>query len=756
MKTIRLGLLCVLAILATSQFACGNRGGENNGDNSDLGEPDLPVVLCPEPTETDEPDTDGDGLIDRCDNCPEISNPDQLDHDFDGFGDICDDDDDADGYDDDDDNCPFMLQSGQSDTDNDNIGDACDPCPLNEDGKDTDEDGLSDCEDLCPGVASDDNSDSDGDGVGDVCDNCPDEPNANQLDLDGDGKGDVCDDAPDEFYWEEASAETIHAAIMGGKATCEEIVEGYIERIQRYDLDISDGPPINAFVTLNDQILTQARALDDAFERDGALVGPLHCVPVVLKDLYNTEEMPISSGTLALVGTQPKDDATVVARMKEHGALMLGITTMDEFSKGINGISSRSGRTGNAYDSFRSPGGSSSGSGAAVGANFAVAGMGTDNCASLTIPAAYNGLVTIRPTLGLISLHGVFPSNYLDAAPGPLTRTVRDLALMLDALAGKDELDARTNDAVRPETYTAHLLEDGLQGKRIGILRSYGGNTQENPTYSFQGANHHATGVFQAAIAKMEQEGATVLDNVRLPDLDTVRTGAGFIDEVDYYLDELVNGPHGDFESVCEDGTFSDFAYDSVESCVNYARWAAQNATVGSSLYTNARDRYLRNSSYISKVMETLSLDALFLPADGIGAVGATYYSRTHCVITSVSGTPSLVVNVGYSDDTIPMPIGMMLIGPRYSESTLVEIAYAYEQATRTRIPPEIATVVSPESVPAIDFEEFYQLRLRLGEEAYERYLRDGGKFDLSASRFTDITRDVIEEREQTWLLGEE
>ncbi|MEC9398489.1 MAG: hypothetical protein VX475_12750, partial [Myxococcota bacterium] len=296
----------------------------------------------------------------------------------------------------------------------------------------------------------------------------------------------------------------------------------------------------------------------------------------------------------------------------------------------------------------------------------------------------------------------------------------------------------------------------GLQGKRIGILRSYGGNTQENPTYSFQGANHHATGVFQAAIAKMEQEGATVLDNVRLPDLDTVRTGAGFIDEVDYYLDELVNGPHGDFESVCEDGTFSDFAYDSVESCVNYARWAAQNATVGSSLYTNARDRYLRNSSYISKVMETLSLDALFLPADGIGAVGATYYSRTHCVITSVSGTPSLVVNVGYSDDTIPMPIGMMLIGPRYSESTLVEIAYAYEQATRTRIPPEIATVVSPESVPAIDFEEFYQLRLRLGEEAYERYLRDGGKFDLSASRFTDITRDVIEEREQTWLLGEE
>lgn len=373
------------------------------------------------------------------------------------------------------------------------------------------------------------------------------------------------------------------------------------------------------------------------------------------------------------------------------------------------------------------------------------------------MPAAYNGLVTVRPTLGLISLNGVFPSNYLDAAPGPMARTVRDMALMLDAMAGKDEGDARTSKTERPATYMDYLKQDGLRGKRIGVLRSYGENTQEAPTFSFKGADAYSVRVFGEAIRDMRAQGATVVENVRLPDLDTQRTGAGFIDEVDYYLEQLVDGPHSDFLSVCEGGEYSKFAYESMESCANYARWAALNANVGSGLYTRARDRYLANARYISQVLDALKLDALLLPVDGIGAVASSYYSRTHCVITSVSGTPSMVIQVGYSDDAVPLPIGMMLIGRKFSEPVLLELAYGYEQATLKRQPPALTSNINEASIPAIDFEAFYDLRLAIGRESYERHLRDGGKFDLTPARFTEIVRDVVEERgEETWLLGEQ
>ena len=761
----RAALLLSLLLSAGAIAGCSNDDNATENHNSEdeitPDQPDLPVILCPDAVDTDAPDSDEDGVIDRCDNCPDIMNPDQLDHDYDGMGDACDDDDDNDSYTDDIDTCPFITQDGrQTDSDQDGIGDVCDPCPKNEDKKDADEDGVNDCVDLCPGVESDDNGDRDGDGVGDVCDNCPDVSNSNQNDFDQDGAGNACDD-DDTFYWEEASAETIHAAITSGEATCEEIITGYIDRIQRFDLDVSDGPPINAFVTLNNKVIEQARELDRRWDEDGELVGPLHCVPLVFKDLYNTEEMPISSGSLSMVGTQPKEDAYVIARFRERGAILLGMTTMDEFSKGINGISSRSGRTGNAYNPSRSPGGSSSGSGAAVGANFAVGGTGTDNCASLTVPAAYNGLVTIRPTLGLISLDGVFPSNYLDAAPGPMTRNFRDMALMLDAMAGEDPNDPRTQGAIRPESYLDHLKEDGLEGKRIGVLRSYGTNYQDEPTYTFDGAgsyrpDSHTMIVFNKTIDELEEGGATIVESIRLPDLNTRRTGAGFIDEAEEYFKTKVDSPFDDFEDVCRDGDFSRFAYESVEDCIGYVTWAKEFGTVGSTLYDGAKARYDVNANYIKGVMDTLDLDGLLLPVDGIGAVGSSYYSLTHCVITSVSGTPSIVFLAGYSDDDPAMPIGMMMIGRRGDDANLLEMAYAYEQRTNYRVPPALTSALSAEDVPPIDFDAFYDVRLAIGQKAFDQVLQSGNKFDLNSSNFTTIVRQAVREQGQHWILGEE
>ena len=184
------------------------------------------------------PDRDGDGVIDECDNCPDGENPDQVDSDLDGAGDRCDFDDDNDGVKDDEDSCPWVLQGPEPpDADGDGMGDECDPCPAGEDMVDSDDDGFDDCVDLCVNLASEANGDSDGDWVGDACDNCPDAPNAGQIDRDGDGIGDACDD-DQPFMVEESTLAEIHEAIRNGDTTCSDIVEDYLNRIHRFDLEI--------------------------------------------------------------------------------------------------------------------------------------------------------------------------------------------------------------------------------------------------------------------------------------------------------------------------------------------------------------------------------------------------------------------------------------------------------------------------------------------------------------------------------------
>ncbi len=720
-------------------------------------DPDLPVVLCTHMGEPDEPDDDGDGWSNRCDTCPRVANPDQLDHDHDAFGDVCDDDDDDDGIKDAEDNCPFVLQHDQRDTDEDGMGDACDRCPNGEDEKDSDNDGINDCDDLCPVFASSNNEDTDGDGVGDACDICVNVPDANQLDEDGDGIGDACDEHVDTFSLHTTSASDIQRRILAGELTCQEVVEKHIEAIWLYDLDVSDGPPINAFVALNHKVLEQAAELDAYVQHHGELKGALHCAPLVFKDIYSTVEMNVSSGSLSMVDVETDRDAFVVKRLRDEGAIILGTTTMDEFSKGINGISSRSGRTGNAYNPARSPGGSSSGTGAAVGAGFAVGGTGTDNCASLTVPASYNGLVTLRPTLGLISMHGIFPSNVLDATAGPMARNFEDLARMLDAMVAEDDFDRRTKNLVRPESYMDSLVSNGLQGKRIGVLRRYGANFQDEPTYVYSGAGRHAMHVFSSTLRELEAQGAEVVDNIHLDDLDTSRDGAGFSDEVAEFFSAYVSGgPHNSFNDVCKDGRFSNFAYENSTQCSLYLSWLDEFATWGSAYTKRHQERYIKNSNYLEAVLDELELDALIVPVDPIGGVGTSYFSLTHCVLTSVTGNPAMVSLSGYSNERAPMPIGMMWIGRKYDEPELLELAYAYEQATNKRRPANLTTAISPENLPAsLDMDEFYEIRKALGQKSFERYLRDGGKFSLTASAFTAIVTEELEQRGLDWMLPE-
>ena len=746
-------LLCCGVALAMVATSCGNPGGEFPVD-----EPDLPVVLC-EPGEADasEPDSDGDGWSDRCDTCPNVPNPDQLDHDHDAFGDVCDSDDDNDGFEDAVDNCPLILQHDQRDTDGDGMGDVCDPCPFGKDMRDADEDGWNDCVDLCPREASANNEDADLDGVGDVCDVCPNAPDANQLDQDEDGIGDACDPSIDTFSLHTTSIRDIQARLLSGELTCEQVVTRHLQAIWRYDLDISDGPPINAFVMLNDRVLDQARDLDRYLAENGELKGPLHCAPLVFKDIYSTIEMDVSSGTHAMVGVKTDRDAFVVGRMREQGAILLGTTTMDELSKGINGISSRSGRTGNAYDPKRSPGGSSAGTGAAVGAGFAVGGTGTDNCASLTVPASYNGLVTLRPTLGLISMHGIFPSNILDATAGPMTRNFEDLALMLDAMVAEDPFDFRTIGLKRPESYLDSLKKTGLKGKRIGVLRRYGSTFQDAPSHVYAGASREAMEVFLTTLQELERFGVEVVDNIHLDDLDTNRDGAGFSEEArEFFRAYVSGGPHQDFEDVCKTGDFSNFAYESAQQCTLYLKWLDEFATRDSIYARKHTERYQQNSRYLEAVLDRLDLDALILPVDSIGGASSSYFSLTHCSLMSVTGNPAMVTLSGYVDTARPMPVGMMWIGRKFDEPKLLEMAYAYEQATNKRRPAELVSGIDPSQLPEeFDMQEFYEVREALGKRSLEGFLRDGSKFSLTSSAFTEIVRAELEARGLNWMLPE-
>ena len=267
------------------------------------------------------------------------------------------------------------------------------------------------------------------------------------------------------FQVMETSIADIHQAMHDGTITCHELVNQYLQRIHNLD---QEGPKVNAMLYMNPRALQQADAMDKEFKRSGKL-KPLGCIPIVLKDNFDTADMPTTAGALTLKGAQPDKDAFAVKRLRENGALILGKTNLQEFASGGISVSSLGGQVKNPYDLTRTPGGSSGGTGAAVAANFAAAGTGSDTGGSIRSPASANNLVGLRPTRGLISRDGIVPVSYTQDTIGPITRTVTDTARMLDVMAGYDPNDPVTSLSVGniPKTYTAYL-KNGLKGARLG------------------------------------------------------------------------------------------------------------------------------------------------------------------------------------------------------------------------------------------------------------------------------------------------
>ncbi len=475
--------------------------------------------------------------------------------------------------------------------------------------------------------------------------------------------------APVEVH--EATIAELQRAMTQGRTSALELVNAYLARIAAYD---GRGPALNAMIRLDPQARTEAIRLDDE-RRRGRVRGPLHGIPVILKDNFNTASLPTSGGSLALASHQTRDDAHVVRRLRDAGAVILGKSNMHELAAGITTISSLGGQTRNPYDPRRCPGGSSGGTGAAIAASFAAVGWGSDTCGSIRIPAAFGSLVGLRPTQGLVSRAGVMPLSHTQDIAGPLARTVADLAVALDVTVGPDPADSQTrvlDGRVLPR-FSEALTAGALRGARIGILRNY-----------FADADGEILDTVRAAVRAMASAGADTI-GVVVPQFDSLLAGTSMInldhkfDLIDY-LAATPGAPVTSLASLLATGLH----HDALEARF---RLADSVGTRGGAAYERALARQRAARDAIVAIMDSLRLDVLVYPTmrrrpvlAGDPQLGST------CALSAQTGLPALTLPAGFSTDGLP--VGIELLGRAFSDARLVSLAYAFEQlGPRRRAP---------------------------------------------------------------------
>ncbi|APU14124.1 amidase [Actinoalloteichus fjordicus] len=482
------------------------------------------------------------------------------------------------------------------------------------------------------------------------------------------------------------------------QTTSAALVEAYLRRIDAYEEAYDDQPGLHAVITVNPRATAQARRLD-AERRSGRVRGPLHGIPIVIKDNHDTGDLPTSNGSLALRELRPPDDATQVRLLREAGAIILAKTNLHEFAMNITTVSSLGGQTRNPYDQQRHPGGSSGGTGAAVAAAFAPVGMGSDTCGSIRIPAAHNALVGLRPTLGLSSRAGVAPLSSTQDTVGPLGLSVRDVALVLDATAGHDPDDPVTEAAVGrvPDTYLSTLNDRALAGARIGLFTDYFGVTpEEQPT----------TDLVRAAARDMAARGAETVELGPQPEILAAAGAANVVrDEFERDLDAYLAAPGtraprslARLEPPRNLVTLADIATSGLvtPSVLSTLRnWVDSPELPHPEYEERLRQREVLHAR-ITALMTAHDLDVILYPTITAPATPVgTSQSYANCRLAAYSGLPALTVPAGLTADGLP--VGVELLGRAFDEPTLLGIGHAYEQATRHRIPP----ASTPELTPA-------------------------------------------------------
>ena len=487
---------------------------------------------------------------------------------------------------------------------------------------------------------------------------------------------------PPRFALEEATLAQVEDALRTHAITCHTLVDQYLKRIDAYD---RKGPAINAIVVTNPDALAAADDLDRRFARSGA-VGPMHCVPVIVKDNYETIDMPTTAGSLALKGMMTGEDAFIVRRLRAAGAVMIAKSNMAEFAfspyETVNSI--LPGYSRNPYALDRVTAGSSGGTAAAVAANFGAVGLGSDTGNSIRGPSAHQALVGIRSTMGLTSRAGVVPLSMAADVTGPMTRTVADAAAVLQVIAGDDPDDSITaaSRGHIPASYTASLQADGLRGARLGVLHQ----AYDTPT-----TDSEVVAVFTSALGELRKAGATVIDPVAVENLETMRRGGGGCSQFKYDLNRYLarlgdKAPLHSLDEIIKSRRF----HPSIQARLESSQ-AAEDIP-GETPGCKSRDEFrakLRDA--VVKLMDESHLDALVYPTWSnpprlIGDLN-TPHGDNNQLFSPSTGFPAITVPMGYTRGGV-LPAGLQFLGRAWSEATLFRLAYAFEQATHHRRPP--------------------------------------------------------------------
>jgi amidase len=483
----------------------------------------------------------------------------------------------------------------------------------------------------------------------------------------------------------ETSIADLHDQMQRGEISSAELVDWYVERIETID---QAGPGLNAIIEINPDARGIAASLDREWQSSGPR-GPLHGIPVVLKaNIGTSDQMYTSAGSLALAEHVPDEDAFIVKRLRNAGAVILAKANLSEWanfrsSYSSSGWSSVGGQTLNPYDTARSPCGSSSGSAVAVAANLTTIAVGTETDGSVVCPSGINGIVGIKPTVGLVSRNGFIPGAHSQDTMGPMARSVRDAAILLTAMTGVDAEDPATAAAEIHHDYSANLTADGLSGKRIGVLRSYDG----------AGSNPKVEEIYEASIAALKAQGAVIVDDIN------IETGNMYDDENEVFLYELKADLEAYFEAsgapvdtLADVIAFNKAHADTVMPIFgqDYFLLSQEKGPLTDEAYLEAlADSRRAARAGIDGALDEHSLDALIAPTNGpawmIDHVNGDSGSIFSSSLAAVSGYPNITVPAGFVSG---LPIGLSFIGKSWNEKQLIEMAYAFEQATGVRRAP--------------------------------------------------------------------
>ena len=482
-----------------------------------------------------------------------------------------------------------------------------------------------------------------------------------------------------------SNIDELNRAFEAGTLTSERLVQEFLSRVEAYD---RAGPELNAVITVNPQAVARARTLDAERQSTGPR-SPMHGIPVVLKDNFDTADLPTTAGSALLAGAVPPDDAFLVRQLREAGAIILAKVNMSEFASG-GAVSSLGGRTRTPHDLTRSPSGSSGGTGAAIAAAYAQIGLGTDTGGSVRGPSTANGIVGLKPTYGLLSRDGIVPLALSFDTAGPMARHVYDVAVALGVLTGVDSADAvtRASETILEKDYTQYLDADALSDARIGIA------------LDFLGQDADVDWVIDASLDMMRAQGATIVD-VRLPqwlldiagDFYSAVRYREFRAQIPEYLATLQPGFPENLSELVDRTARLTAPTDDTQP--NPGRWLLMRREDTSGELTDAEYRAVRDHglplvrTVIAGIMDANDLSAIVYPtasrrprrADITPTGGRRGYSGTR--YANLTGFPDLIVPAGFTGDGLP--VGISFLGRAFDEPRLLGLGYAFEQATKAR-----------------------------------------------------------------------